>query len=208
MSYICKVLLVFLMLVPINAAQAEIVLGFSNDGGASFSTEFEMGSGDISTFQLYLLDTTDNADLRDHGLFSFGLIGALNDEAIGQVSNPMIAPVFDDQDDASFGNTIEWNAALDDNFDNPPTGDTILLGSFDFTALAGGTSDFLFRDSSTTFEDWVTINAEVLDDEIFGARPEHGFSVTVTSVPEPGSLILSLLGTGAFALRRNRHLVL
>jgi hypothetical protein len=78
----------------------------------------------------------------------------------------------------------------------------IYLGSFDVTTVADGTTIFSFADiqpgTGAANANWLTPDATVLDESIFGAGGVETFDLTIVSqVPEPCSgTLLAFLCVG------------
>jgi hypothetical protein len=150
------------------------------------------------------METGDNNELSNDGLVGFGLTAdyAALSGTQGEVTANMVDPAFDTPTDESF-TTSELNlAGIDIDFasDGFPVGSTIALGQFDFNVTAPGVTEFVFDDYSA-LSDFATPSAVDLDPIIFaGGRT---FSMTISAVPEPGSIVfLGVVGLGVLAGRR------
>jgi len=176
-------------------------LGFSIDGGATFSNQFNANLG-TTTVDVFLNDSP-TAPALGAGLASFGFdvqhnTGTGTVTAISPTSpftpNPA-APVTLRAD----GGTIEAGALFP-----LPTGTSIPLASIDFNATSAGTTTFVFSDLDTapiTGDNIVTGSFATIDSLVFADNPS--FTLT-TGVPEPGSAMLLVAACGGFLLRRKR----
>lgn len=179
-----------------GTANADIFALFSDDNGATFSNSYVVTTGSTLTVDVFLGQNGGNTELTDSGLFTFGLAATAPSTASGSISSATLNPDFDlpltDQFDAD---SIDWNAAVLAN--SAPTGNEVLLGSFDWTTVADGTTTLSFGDilpgTGAANATWVTDNGVTLDEIIFGPGATDTFDLTIeaiSQVPEPGSAAL------------------
>lgn len=177
------------VLLMTGATQADLTVEFSVDGGASFTTTQTLTAGDTATIEVYLRDTEATGSLVNDGLFGFGLLGTGFDVSKGSRQNTAIDPVFDFSVDESTESEIRWNGNVFNNA--APTGQDILLGSFDWVTSNAGTTVLSFSDidpgSGTGNASWVTAASEELDQRIFDplSGGQLSYDLTIVAVPEP-----------------------
>ena len=190
-----------------NTLQADFVINLSSDNGTIFSDNFDVQVGESLNLSVFLQQSSPDTILFDEGLASFGLDLSSSSTSLGTISNPMVNPVFDFQNhNVATISGFEWEYAAGTS----ATGDSILLGSFQFESSAVGTTNFIIADrnpgSGPLDASWVTPGFTQLDEQIFGmgAADTFQFSVNATSaVPEPSSLAL-LTCAGVVGLLRWR----
>jgi hypothetical protein len=187
-----------------SPAQAGFVYAF--DPGASYTS-----SGGSINVNVYLVETDSNGTLASQGLFSAGVSLSPNNSAVAQVTSATnITP------NSGFANnrsTVSSSAAVlqADNagnnsivYPNASTPNEILLGTFTFTPLATGTFTITANNISSFASNNVTGTFQDLTPLITGGQTA---AITVTAVPEPGSMILGgLFATGLLGgyIRRRR----
>ena len=195
-------------------AQADIVIVFSD--GSTTGTNFNVAVNSTNTFFVSVMETDPNDELSNEGVYG-GLVGfgltadysALSG-TVGEVTANMVDGQFDTPMDESFSATNLNLAGIDIDFasDGRPFGTTIVLGQFDVSVTAAGVTEFVFDDYSA-LSDFVTFKSDSppdndpvdLDPIIFADG--RTFAMTISAVPEPGSLtILSLIGLGVLTRRR------
>ncbi len=181
-----------------ETANADLFPLFSDDGGATFSNSYVVVTGNTQTVDVFLGQNGANTELSTVGLFSMGLTATTPSTTAASITSATPNPVFDfvttDQFDAD---SFDWNAAA---VSNPtPMAVEIYLGSFDVTTVADGTTIFSFADiqpgTGAANANWLTPDATVLDESIFGAGGVETFDLTIVSqVPEPcaGTLLAFL----------------
>jgi len=183
-------------------------LGFSIDGGNTFSNSFDVVTGSSTDIEVYLSDLAPSTILSSEGLFGLGLQGDLDSTAAGSIGSATLNPTYDFVTTDNFNAlAIEWEAAVLVN--NIPTASSILLGTFQFDSTANGVSALTFGDirpGATSAEaSWVTGLGNELDESIFGTGATNTFVLSLNSIPEPGTASLFVVGSmllSAFGRRR------
>ncbi len=188
---------------------ADVVVAFSTDNGNSLSNEANILAGDLVTVSVFLAESNPDTILANDGLLGFGLTGIANLDGSGTITDAGHNPVFDFSSTDDFSSSsIDWEALVLNN--TVPTGSRILLGSFDFQTVSDGSTTFEFGDiqpGSTSAEaNWLSGAGSELDQVIFGTGSSDTFQfvVNVSSVPEPASSAILLLGSLALACNRRR----
>lgn len=199
---------------------AELILGFSDNGGGSFAGSFDVSTGGSLTIGIYLRQTAPDTVLTDEGLLSWGL-DLTSPTALGSITNPVVDSAFDQQNhNVTTANGFEWE--FGNSMGVGVTGDSIPLGSFEFRSTADGISLFSIKDRviGEGFENanWFAplditdpfALPVVYDEQIFGvgAANTYQFSINSTAaVPEPSSFaILSCVAGAAIWHRRRKTL--
>ncbi|MGB7326890.1 MAG: PEP-CTERM sorting domain-containing protein [Rubripirellula sp.] len=203
-------LLILLTLAFASPAQAELVLGISSDNGASFATDFDVQVGESLNFEIYLQQSGAETILNTEGLVSWGFDLTRTSTSVGTIASASANPVFDFANhNVTTPTGFEWEYADSSGFG--VTGNNILLGSFQYQAIAEGGSVFTLEDRliGTTPGDanWFTPVFTELDQQLFaGANSSYQFNVnSTTAVPEPSSLALLACVAGVAVLRRRRR---
>jgi hypothetical protein len=194
-----------------GSARADYTFAFSADGGATFNSTFayDATQGPL-TLSVYLQQSAPDTGLTSPGLQSGGVKlnydgTILNSTAVTPNSAANGGP-FQFGTSSTSGANTSTAAATVHAFNTPGTGVTadsngrVLLGSFTFSGLALGSTAVLTADPTAT-NDNVLANGTALDSLIH----YNAASVTVTAVPEPGTLLLTtLLATGVAGARLRR----
>jgi hypothetical protein len=198
----------------------------SSPARAGFVYQFDASSytssGSPINVNVYLVETDSNGTLQSQGLFSAGVSLTPNNNAAAQVlsasnitpngytGNPNNPPA---NGFANNNSTVSSSAAVlkADNlgnniivYPNAATPNEILLGTFTFTPLAVGSFTITANNISSTFSNDVTGSGHDLTSLITGGQTA---TITVTAVPEPGSLILGGMFAAGLAggyVRRRR----
>ncbi len=185
-------------------AQADLLIVFSD--GSTTATNFNVAVNSTNTFTISIMETGSNNELSSDGLVGFGLTA--NYSALsgtkGEVTANAVDSAFDFPTDEDFTSTQLDLAGidLDSANDGPPVGTTIALGQFDFNVTAAGVTQFVFDDYSV-LSDFATPSGVDLDPIIFANG--RTFSMTISAVPEPGSLVsFGMVSLGVLARRRRR----
>jgi hypothetical protein len=193
-----------------SAARADYTFLFTDASGTA-SNIFTVAQGQTIDIRVYLSQTGASTGLSAQGLNSGGV--QLNTAA------PSIATVTGVAPNAAFDNkstTTGANANVTENqISNPavkaptsgPDANRILLGTFTFTASGVNTGTTLTVTAIPSTGTSVNVIAPGGPDSgsIDGIIQNASASITVTAVPEPGSLVLAGLaaaGFGAGVLRR------
>lgn len=192
-----------------SLASGDIILRFSSDGGLTNATSFDVAENSSATISVFLAETSPDTILTDEGLLGFALIGTTSGDQAGSISDTSISPSFETIFTDTFSTTgFTWNAAT---LQTVPSGSQILLGDFEFEAIAVGTTVVTFADevpgSGTANATWLSGFGTELDEAIFGTGANATFELTLntTAVPEPGSSTLLLIAVlGWMASQRKR----
>jgi hypothetical protein len=202
---------VLALLLSSDTAGAAYTFQFTDSSGATQTSFNIAGVGQTVDIRVYLLQSGSDTGLSSSGLKSGG-VGLSFDQTIATVaSTSAITPnaAFDTSSKSVGTGTATANVAqvLNAPITAPTSGadaNRILLGTFTFTGVSGGTtSTVTFDPHPAPTNDNVLGNGTVLDSLIVNS------SVTITvAVPEPSTFVLTgLVGTGiaAAALRRFRR---
>ena len=189
-----------------TSANAQIDIDFQ--AGDSRGAAFDLLIGSTQTISIFASDVGGSL-LANNGLGGYGLLanyGATSGTS-AVASNYVHNPSFDFQArTTTTENQIDVQA--DAFFTAPPTGSSILLGSFDVNVSSAGTTEFVFADPDeglANFSDGqgadldaiVFANGRTFDLTINGVSPE--------SIPEPSSaaILFALMACGATLRRRS-----
>ena len=167
-------------------ASADLAIQFSTNNGASFSNSLQYQEGDVATIEVYLTDSEVNGAVATDGLQAFELFVESSTSVSSITSASLQFPFEDSGGSTTASDSFVWDAQ---SFVGAPTGQQILLGSFDIIANTEGQSIFTASDNDTANDNWLR--------GIFGAGSSGSFGFTVVAVPEPSSL---MLGMGLIAL--------
>ncbi len=201
------ILIAALTLLPGRAA-ADYSFVFADSTG-TYANSFTVAQGSTVSVEVYLMQTNGATGLTASGLTSAGV--ALNfNQAIANVPNAAAItpnPAFNTSQTSVGTGTASLNeqqVASGPVFaptTGPNTG-AVLLGTFNFTGVSAGTTVTLTaQPHPAPFDNNVLNDGTVLD----GMIANSSAVITVTAVPEPGSLLLGGLaaaGLGAGVLRR------
>lgn len=192
-----------------SQVNADIAIAFSTDNGSSFSNDVNVQAGGLVAVSIFLSESGSDTVLANDGLLGFGLAGTASLGGSGTITDAGHNPIFDFSSTNSFSDdSIDWEALVLNN--TAPTGSRILLGSFDFQTVADGSATFEFGDiqpgSTSAESNWLSGAGAELDEIIFGTGSFNTFQlrVNVTSVPEPASSAVLLLGSLALVCNRRR----
>lgn len=192
-----------------STAEADQILAFSTDSGATFSDAFEVNVGETVTVGLYLNEIGPDTDLADDGLIGFGLDLSYIAE-FGTISSADPSAFFNVQNhDVRSATGFEWEYFEENS--SGLRGSTVFLGSLDFASTQTGLTNFTISDrlvgGGFSNASWFTVSANSLDENIFGngATDTYSFSINSSAVPEPSGVILlaAMAGVG-FSFRRDR----
>jgi len=207
---ICCLFLGLLATAVCRPATAALTLGFSIDNGSNFSESFDLLTGESVAVGVYLNDDVSGGILETAGFFGFGLTAAAP-TTFGTISAASIDPLYDfGTIDQFTGSTIDWEAAIFLN--STPTGQSILIGSFQFDATADGSTVLTFGDrlvgTGPVNAGWLDGLGNELDQSIFGPGATGTFQLTITSttIPEPGTSGLMVAALIGVAVRRKRRI--
>ena len=179
-------------------------LEFSDDGGATFSTQFDANVGDTTTVEVFLNDPQASPDFS---LTAFGF-DVQHDIGVGNIAGGITA-------NSGFENDLDSGTSAGGAFivqstdiTPLPSGPSIPLASFEFISTGAGVTNFTLSDTAPTpgilGAQFLSGDLELLDAVIFGANP--GFSiVSAIAVPEPSSGLLLVAACSSFLLRRKRR---
>lgn len=197
-----------LLLIPFNAASADIFALFSDDGGTTFSNTFTTAPGSTVSVGVFVEESAPNTELSSDGLIGFGF-DLTHTTGNGSITSATPNPFFDvENHNVTTANGFEW-----EYFENAGTGlsgSRLFLGTFDFDASGSGTTTFTMGDrlvgSGFTNASWLTPGLAALDEEIFGsgAADEFQFDIIASAVPEPGAMIVFAPLMGLFLGRRRK----
>ncbi|MEL7500229.1 MAG: PEP-CTERM sorting domain-containing protein [Planctomycetota bacterium] len=190
-------------------ANADIVIQFSIDDGATFGDSFNIDRGSSVNVGVFLTESSPDTALANDGLLGFGLTGNLASSNFGAISAASPDSAFDFQATNEFSATsIDWESLVLNN--SVPTGSRIALGSFQFDSIADGISTFTFGDiqpgAGSTNANWLSGAGVELDEAVFGTGAADTFQLTLstTAIPEPGSASMFAMGAMLLVLRRRR----
>jgi hypothetical protein len=189
----------------------------ANGGTGAFSTTFSVAAGSTVNVQVYLAQTNGTTTLTAGPGLKDGGVGLSFNQAIATVpSTSAITPnaAFDTSTKSVGTGTASLNVFQSTSSPvlAPTSGTTagaILLGTFSFTGVsAGSTFAVTAQPHPAPFSNNVLGDGTVIDSMIANASAV----ITVTAVPEPGSLLLAGLaaagmGVGAWRRRQRRTLV-
>jgi hypothetical protein len=208
-SRFCTFLVLPALLLAGATARADYSFQFTDGSGAT-QTNFTVGLGQTVDVRVYLLQSGADTGLTTSGLRSGGA-GVSYNQAIANVASTGAItpnPAFDTSSKGlGTGNaTVNVSQVLNPPVTAPTTGadaNRILLGTFTFTGISGGTTTVAtFDPHPAPTDDNVLGNGTVLDAGILNS------SVAITvAVPEPSTLLLTGLvasGIAGAALRRRR----
>jgi hypothetical protein len=190
-----------LLLLAAGGARADFTFQYTDGSGNTVtSNSFSVAQGSTINIRVYLLETNGETRLQSPGLISGG--AQLN-------YNQSIANVTTLTGNSSFNNTVTpsigtGNAAIRETSTTAVTAPSsgtdanrILLGTFTFTGVSAGSTlvKTSIPDAGTSVSDNV-LNDSPTFTSIDGLINLPNASITVTAVPEPGSLALSALCAG------------
>jgi hypothetical protein len=199
-----------LVLLLASTAHAGLVLSFS-------ASDLDLTVGQIASVDI-LVTQTDNGDLIDGGDIRVGADGLFLAGMLLESSAPTVV----------FGAFVTAGPGLVDSTITPSTASalfvesanplvatfapnndptSLVLGSYNFTALDAGTTALTLADPSV-FDDWVFGNDLGGSDAAVFASAQP-LVINVTAVPEPSSftMVASILGIPFFRRRRAMQLV-
>ncbi|MEO1616235.1 MAG: PEP-CTERM sorting domain-containing protein [Planctomycetota bacterium] len=188
---------------------AGLTLNFSGDNGASFSDSFDAQVGDALTIGVYIQQTAPDTILTDDGMVGWGFDLTRDNVALGSVSNAAANSVYDfENHNVTTSTGFEWEYGTTSTDPADFRDSQFHLGSFQFNPMGGGSTLFTVQDRKigTGFANssWLTPSASDFDEQLFGsgATGSFQFSVNVTAVPEPSSLVVISGVAGLCILRR------
>jgi hypothetical protein len=192
-----------------GAARADYSFVFA-DGSGTVSNNFTVNQGSTVDIRVYLTQSGADTGLSSSGLQAGGVQLNFNQAIANVASSSAITPnpAFD-ANSKSVGTgtaTLNVNQVLTAPVVAPTSGadaNRVLLGTFTFSGISGGTTATFTTDPHPGLNDNVLGNGTVLDSLI------HNSSAVITvAVPEPGTLVLTgLIATGVAgtAIRRVRR---
>lgn len=183
--------------------------------------------GDTAVVNVYLIETVTGGDALRLSDATQGLVSAGVRLTFGATAPVRVVAPGDITPNAAFNSpftsvdlpgdgTAGIYELLDFGFDpilatvTSPTTSRLFLGSFVFTGLAEGADfDVIVGDFSADFVETATSQGIGIDDPTTNILSTSFRVISITSVPEPGSLALFLLGSGAtvIAYRKRRRKV-
>lgn len=188
--------------------RADLTLEFSVDNGSTYTNTHTLTAGNSVSIEVYLRDSDAAGVLVNDGLFGYGLRGTGFDTSNWTRQNSAIDSVFDFSVDSSTDTEIRWNGAVFNNA--APTGQDLLLGSFDLLSLSTGTTILSFSDidpgTDSGNNSWVSGTGSELDQLIFdpGLGGQSTYNLTIIAVPEPSYLCIVMAICGCKAIQRRR----
>lgn len=187
-------------------ARAAYVYQFTDASGNAISSASQTPNGSL-TLQVYLLETGGTTTLRDNKLFSAGVRvtydnppGSGTPSGVTAVTSVQPNPQFDFVGTRSIGPAFtDLNEGVIQNPQvSPDANNRILIGNFTFSGINPGSVQVTAIDIPGT-NNTLLGNATVIDSQIAAG------SITITVVPEPGSLLLTGLAAVGFGCWRRRR---
>lgn len=143
----------------------------------------------------YDLDINFNPGVLSFDSFSFGTrLGSADDDFPSFTDFTVVGDVID----------LAEVSFLDYTSLRTLQGNSFVLGTMSFTALAAGVSNFSFVVNSLATLDVIQAEGQIIPDNVFASATLGTAEITVSNVPEPSSLLLLLLGLAALAACRSR----
>ena len=206
---------VLLALLQAGAARADYTFQFTDQNG-NLTSAFTVAVGATITVDVWLKESNGATALQTPGLNNGGVSLSYN-QSIANVTALAGNSAFDTQQPSITPGKASVNdtQVISGGITAPSSGantDRILLGAFTFTGVSAGTTTALtstpHAGSSPPISDnnlADSPNYTSIDSLIANANA----SITVTAVPEPGTLVLtgllaSLMGVGAWRRRRRQ----
>jgi hypothetical protein len=189
-------------------ARADLVLNFSLDDGSTFTNTVTTGLSDSVQVSVFLSQSDPETRLTDIGLQNFGTKATFSPGFV-EISNPVVSnpfvPVFASIDNAT------GNLELAGLTFSPVQSANVKLGEFTLLTSSAGTTvlDFGDFDPSASASNFTLGNDADLDPGLFsssgqGSDRSRSYRFTVTSVPEPSSMLLVSVGGAALIFRRRK----
>jgi hypothetical protein len=186
-----------------GAARADYSFVFA-DGSGNAQSNFTVAQGSTVDVRVYLVQSGTSTGLSSSGLASGGVGLTFNQSVVNLADASKITPnsAFDANSKNLGAGSASLNVSqvLNAPITAPTTGtdaNRILLGTFTFSGVSAGTSLTVTADPHPG-----AVNDNVLGDGTALDALIHNSSavITVTAVPEPGTLVLTgLLATGMAA---------
>jgi hypothetical protein len=196
-----------LMMLFGGAARADYQFVFTDSSG-NVQTSFSVAQGSTIDIKVYLVQSGSDTGLSSSGLTDGGV--KLNYTAsvakVNSTSNITPNPAFDTSSSSISSGSAILNVSQDTS--GPVKASTtgtdanrILLGTFTFTGVSAGSTTVSTADPHPSLNDNVLAGGTALDASILNSNA----AITVTAVPEPGSLLLVGLGLAATAVTTVRR---
>lgn len=211
--YLRMTIAILSIILTANSSLADLFLGFSSDSGGTFTDTIRGEVGDSITLGLYIRQTGTETRLVDYGLLSFGTRATLDNSTVTVRDVDINRALFSDFSGSTKITPTDFSMVGEALFDADPKGASILLGFFIVDMNAMGTTNISFGD----FNPLVNRSDFALNDDLFtdvddllfsndrlvgSSDRSRSYSLTITAVPEPSSLILAPLAVFAFSRRR------
>jgi hypothetical protein len=205
------------LLVSAGTSRADYIFTFTDTSGNAIpSNSLTEGAGTTFSIEVWLTQRNGSTGLSATGLNQAGV--QLNGYNTSNVTVGSITPN-DDAHSGSFNaanTTTSINnsgstgvAILTEGYTSPTTGlkgnPSVYLGTFTFTAGSVGTTSTVTALAYAGQDNNILADGTVIDSMIANSN----LAITVTAVPEPGTMILTgMLATGIVGgyVRRRRHL--
>ena len=204
--------LIFISACFCKPTNADLLLNFSSNNGASFANDFEVQTGDSLTIGVFLQQTDTDTVLTDEGLIAWGFDLTRTTTNLGTIPSRSVDSAFDVQNrDITTATGFEWEYG--ESAGLGIRGNAIQLGSFQYDSTADGETIFVVEDrlvgSGIANATWFTSSFTDLDEQIFGngATSTYQFSVnSISSIPEPSSLLMLSCIAVLSTIRRRRKI--
>jgi hypothetical protein len=188
---------VLTMMLSADVARADYTFLFTDSSGNA-STSFSVKVGQTVDIRVYLAQTGSTTGLSSTGLDSGGVQLNTSNSSIANVTNVTANPAFDSSSTATGANAnVTEHQTISSPVKAPTSGadaNRILLGTFTFTGVSAGSTLTVTAIPSTGTNVNVLGDGTVLDSMIVGSSA----AITVTAVPEPGSMLLAGLAVAGF----------
>jgi hypothetical protein len=188
---------VLTMMLSADVARADYTFLFTDSSGNA-STSFSVAVGQTVDIRVYLAQTGSTTGLSSTGLDSGGVQLNTSNSSIANVTKVTANSAFDVSSTATGASAnVTEHQTISPSVKAPTSGtdaNRILLGTFTFTGVSSGSTLTVTAIPSTGTNVNVLGDGTVLDSMIVGASA----AITVTAVPEPGSMLLAGLAVAGF----------